>query len=377
MKKIIKTLALAAFTAAVFQFTSCQELIFSEIRNEVRLNDAEVSGDVYSLVRFQNSQENEILLASNGNIWAKDLSLNGSTTDWTKIAAPANVMQIYTTLAASQNEVYALTVNFEENESEGELEPTSQRILCGKYDAEGSIEWSEVSDLELKTDRDNGSKNILFCTNSVKKENRKAFANIGGAIYVLENASATKLEESGLTFKDNSSSSKSVSFFDGKYYFCDECSVTDETESSGAEVLYRASGSSVSYLKKGETAIDDDGKTVDAWQTVSIESISSIKSICAVSDALLFGTNEGLKMVSLSDKVPGTSLANLWANTSSALSTYYEVKNVLAVDPTKIPSEADLYASLDFEDVSSDTMAVFDSVGLWAYFPDRGNWNKE
>ncbi|MBQ7157901.1 MAG: hypothetical protein IJS09_00540, partial [Treponema sp.] len=73
MKKIIsKTTSLfLALTACMFM--SCNDVIFSTILDEVKLESAQVSGDINSIVRYT-CDDKEYLYLDNGNVWRKDMT---------------------------------------------------------------------------------------------------------------------------------------------------------------------------------------------------------------------------------------------------------------------------------------------------------------
>ena len=59
----------AVFAAGVF--SGCQDPIFWNIRQEVKLEEATIYGDIFSIVRFKDK-----LFIANGNIYSKDKNAN-------------------------------------------------------------------------------------------------------------------------------------------------------------------------------------------------------------------------------------------------------------------------------------------------------------
>ena len=98
---------------------------------------------------------------------------------------------------------------------------------------------------------------------------------------------------------------------------------------------------------------------------------STIYSMALAGDYLVVGTASGLKYINKNNWREDTV-----ANSASALSSYYEVHCVFVVDPDKSPWQTDTYASAIFSGTTSSG-ASSKNEGLWAYYPGRGNWNRE
>ena len=98
---------------------------------------------------------------------------------------------------------------------------------------------------------------------------------------------------------------------------------------------------------------------------------STIYSMALAGDHLVVGTASGLKYINTNNWREETV-----ANSASALSSYYEVHCVFVVDPDKSPWQTDTYASAIFSGTTSSG-ASSKNEGLWAYYPGRGNWNRE
>ena len=58
MKKILFTIISAIF--AISTFTSCNDPIFPTIRNEVALEEAQISGFINSIVRYEDDLYNDV-----------------------------------------------------------------------------------------------------------------------------------------------------------------------------------------------------------------------------------------------------------------------------------------------------------------------------
>lgn len=390
--------SLLVFIAALL--SSCDGVIFDTIRDEVELTDAQVSGDVYSLARHTAADSREYLFVTLGKIFKKDVneattSGNGtdldeeakgySTSDvgnWTQIEKPGKIAVTISSSynsASSKSELYLLSLNWESVDSDGENEPIDWTLYWSENDGETwTVCTYESGDNVVVSASSYSQKSSVFGTNSVQKEHRAAFANLKGTVYRLNGGVATEISSDTASYiydSDSESNLRSVSTFDGAtFYFTTSYAMTsNETYSSDATILYYASGSSVYYRKASDT---------DWSSAVSVSGISSINSIAYVSGRLVAGTSSGLDNAVLGTTgdnldIPTGDSGTISANATSTLSSYYEIKTVLAIDPSKTDTATDLYASTDFDGTSSSTSATFQNVGLWAYYPERGKWNRE
>ena len=55
----------------------------------------------------------------------------------------------------------------------------------------------------------------------------------------------------------------------------------------------------------------------------------------------------------------------------------YQILTLLAEDPDKKEMDNSIYATIDFRSSGSSIAVSFENIGLWAYYPKRGNWNRE
>ena len=62
----------------------------------------------------------------------------------------------------------------------------------------------------------------------------------------------------------------------------------------------------------------------------------------------------------------------------SKLTSSYNILATLNATPDKTEAESSLYASINFYGTGSSSSSVsYTDVGLWSYYPSRGNWNRE
>ncbi|MBR0487935.1 MAG: hypothetical protein IJJ70_09590 [Treponema sp.] len=384
MKKYLNSITKIAVLACAALFCSCSGVIFDTIRTEVKLTDAQVSGDVFCITRHSGHDGSEYLYTSLGTIKRKDVTENSTATglyggQWKVVNKPSGL--ITGIISASDSYLYLTSLKIETVEDDGENEPKSYSIYYSDDDGET---WNSVKlsdDTEISTLTYSGSIVKVFGTNSPKAANRAAFLNYAGLTYKLE-AGVAKSISADSTYVNLGTSSQSVALLDGVYYFSDNYSMTsNETSDTDATCIYTGSSDSIKYLYTGTYDADADGY---GWVSVDPD-LGTIYSLSYAQDKILVGTSEGIKNIILNDTTdanlrkyePSNSTGTFSSNAASALSSYYQVWQTLVLDPSENLEESDLYASMDFEDSSSNTSATFQNVGMWAFYPGRASWNRE
>ena len=356
MKKYYKLSVAVIAITALFQFSGCQDEIFNEIRDEIKLEDSTVSGHINSIIRFNpNGGGTEYIAIQNGGVYYRNAAVE-TETDWTKDSRTAGQVS---KIAADKEYIYALYTDWKEDLDEGEWVRNSTSIVC-KKNIEDS--WTKIYTVDSNTNVN------LFCTNAKKKENRKAYVRIGSTgVYELNGT----LPPSSMETRDTNAStvptkdSNSCAWLGGKVYFFNGlAAASNETATTEATTIYYASGSTVYYSSDGST-----------WNSQSAGDV--VYSISYTSDYLCLGTDAGYQQMPHSEGTPTGSANDNFSNTSSTLSSYYEVWAVLAVNPEKTQAGNTIFASLDYSGSSSSTSAVFDNIGLWGYYSGRAKWNRE
>ncbi|BDC96930.1 hypothetical protein [Treponema saccharophilum] len=394
--------------------SSCHDVIFDDIRKEVKLEDAQVSGSINSIVRYlvknvpvettnddgtvTESFENiDYLFTQTGRIWKKDASYE-KPHGWSEVKKPESDAdyKYVNKLAADSDYLYAQLTLINEDTDDEELESSGCQLF---YSADGGESWNPVSVSLDGTDTDtfaSGSA-VLFCTNAIKNEHRKAFVKIsytssstsntktrlfelngGTASDVTETYASTDLSSGTDDDDEKSTGAKSCAYFNGNYYFSSSLAmVTDESADADATYIYYSSGDIIYYSADGTIS---DGKFADYVDV----GCSTIYSMSLTKDYLYLGTADGIEHVAFEKdendeptRVPTSSTSDFSTNAASALSSYYEVNCVLAVDPTRSESANAIYGTSVFSGSPSSTGASQSNVGLWAYFSSRGSWNLE
>lgn len=340
--KTISSVFLGAFIAA--GFTGCMNPIFHYIKEEVKLEEMKIHGDIYSFARI-GEDSNAKIFVSNGKIYWKEASKEGHG-GWTEFKKPEG--QVYTIASDESDNLYAVTFISSKYDSDGEMKVTEKRLYaCSAADGD----WTQIDSISIGED---SLKDVyaLMGTNSFKKEHRKAFINIRGTGYKLENRSKTAYSEAN--------GKKSCAYLDGVKFYTGNaaCSNKDDT------LIYYADGSTLKATGtlNGESVTDE---------KIASGVRSTINGIAVCEGSVLINTNSGAALVN------GTSGSEItWANLTSTLSTLYEGRACIIVDPSKTYDKAICYAGLTVEGTGSNS-ALFTHEGLWSYYPSRGKWNVE
>ena len=221
MKKILKFLSVN-FLSLVF-FTGCYDPVFDDIRKEVPLEDSEISGYINDLTRFRSvydsvlkdgtvqQKEAEFLVLQNGIIYAKQISPDSDLTDlsygeshgkWFKTGSGISPLSYdyygekfngeYIVKTASEfngtkSTVYALSTKWGKNDDYGRNIPTEFKLysmdkINGTWSPLATANQYLKNCFATGIDSNYGTDVIiqLFCTNTPKVENRRAFLRLGG-----------------------------------------------------------------------------------------------------------------------------------------------------------------------------------------------------
>ncbi len=391
MKNGTKTIISILTTALLAGLTSCSDVIFDTIREEVKLSDAQLTGTVHSLIRVQDSSDSKeyLFATTNSIVWRKDINDavesgtdedsdgDGVTTSenghWENFTAPGKKFVLLA--ANSKGEIYASTTQVESVTDSGENEPITSYLKY--YDTNNaSAGWQDVKNTDgtaiSVSISSESTKQVVFCTNTPKNAHRYAFANIAGTIYSLDGGVATEIDEDDTTCNFVSyGSSVSAATFDGNtfYFSSNTAMTTNENYNTDATMMYYASGKYIYYRDADDTA----------WSSKYVSDISSVNAIGITGNKILVGTEGGLDAVKFADDgyTPTSDDTSVSANASSTLSSSYIVNQLLVVNPAKNDTATDIYAATNFTGTTSSSSATRKNASMWAYFVARGKWNRE
>ena len=435
MKKIFLSISIAA---AVFGFTSCYDAIFYNIRTEVPLEDGVINGYTNSIVRYQEPDETEFLYLQNGNVYYKQISEDDDKTKltknqdhdkWTKdSSAPEGISYSYfdqefsgtysCKLASDSNYVYLLGATPEYDESSSRNILKNFKLYCySKANGWKSVEQINTILKQYESTLDNDkymmdSSIQLFCTNAPQNEHRKAYIRIGGGSpddkwmsdkqtygndFTSEVINCGIIELNGtdtdtttvvpegtgkIGTLDKTGAGKNTAsaiYANGTVYFLDYlASSTNETKNKDADYIYFGNGNILYWFEAASvssvTALDAEpvGKSTGC--------ADSILSMCVTNDSIILGTyKKGAYRVKTTNGKPETSTSEFTTNAASVMYEPYIVRMLFCTDPS-LGETADgsaLYSAIQFQYTESSASASYKNVGLWSYYKDRGNWNKE
>ena len=372
-KTFFKNIKFPAFLLSLLPlFFSCHGVIFDTIRDEVKLADAVISGDIQDIIRYKDD-----IYVSTGKISHRSVSLtkdiNGKTEEECQAANEVFVAAadqkselksfsspsgyIYS-LAADSNNLYALSVITEEDDDRYNV-PTKRILWCYTATEEGKEgSWKEIWSKSYDGSKDD--KAFLFCTNTLNKSNRHAYFRYQKTIYELK---GEELGDTGMTSDINS-----CTVLGSTVHFSSAYAMTsNESSEDESTYIYRSSGDTVYYSTNGNN-----------WESVDLN-CDTILSLAITKDYLLAGTASGIVHTPLKadsngkNAIPSSGNADFDTNADSTLSSYYEVPALLTIDSSKSEKDATIFATC----LTSSTSASLNNVGLWSYFATEGEWNRE
>lgn len=358
---------------AVFAFSSCQYVIYASIRKEVTLKDSSVEGVVRSIIRVSSGGTEYLYITNGGEIFRKPNSGNSadhSYGGWQKVCSNKDIgsSDYIMALAADSDHIYAFVAWWDENTDKGQNRWNARAIYAS---ADGK-EWTEVRDIDTDpTDTEDDNPALyLFCTNTIKNENRSAYFNYDGTGYKLNGTNAPTEEANASANKDKKDDygAASCAFINDKvefahasdkYYYYGSASCTNEAKDNDATIR---------YYSKGGTTLYWDGAV-----TGSRKADVHIYSLAVTADYILVGTAGGIEHYKLNADGSVGGEESFKTNADAIMSGGYEVNSLLVINPEKNETETAIYAATDFE----GRYKQFDHACLWAYYPERGNWNRD
>lgn len=350
MKKILKTLTLSLIFIPFI--AGCKAPVFYEIMRDVAPEEATVNGVITSITRYKSDTEKLVTFSSDGLIW-KDA--NGTAHgQWSCFPDSNQLSGKIIKTAADDSNLYVVTITFHEDVEKGLNLPDAATLWC--YD--GS--WDKVSTPELLP----GNFNI-FCTNDVDINNRSAYLRIGDKVYTLNGKTfPTSKPETG-------NYNSVVSDGNSNYIFFESTASV-----KNGNYIYWGEGSKLYYSNQ----------KAEGKKTLALDAGTDISCLAVTSDSILIGRGDfsnsliskgGIAKTSLTNGVPGNSLESFSTNATSQLASVYQIYTLLVANPDQPELNASIYASMGFKGSGSSTSVSYDNIGLWSYYPARGNWNRE
>ena len=420
MKRNIKSITLGLLLAALtFSFVSCgYEPVFYGIMHDVAPEEATVSGNISAIARCTVNSEEYLVLSSGGSLMYKKLlvSQHGEWTD-EKIVLPftlhhynyfststessGHIGQQILRVIADESNLYLLTASFKQDDEYGVVLPdTIFMWACplSSLFAENTAAWKNIAESkpELFPTRLENSESqflmdfALFYTNAPMAAHRKAYLSVtnsanGAVSYYCLNGTADPVKDdtigtgsSYIQVGEKASKVSSAFYTEDTLYFSDSpVAVTNETLSAAAT---QACLSGVDEKKDIYILNKNDSK---AAKLLTLE--SPVSCIAYTADSIIVGegsyssnysSNGGIDRILLdSNGNPQKTVSDFDNNAKYQFTSAYIMLTLICADPSKKEAEASLYASISYR--GSNSNASFNDVGLWSYYPARGNWNRE
>lgn len=400
----------AVLSATIF-FAGCYNEVFYDIMQDVAPEDATVSGNISAITRYTVSETEYLVVNADSGLRYKK-ALDSGHGNWKTLGgdklpfdfhsydyfdAKHNGEQLIKILA-DETTLYLVTVSYENDDSEGISAPTVVKLYGAEisdWDAVEKASWTKIIGEEESSEYFNFAKSDtyyyttlfgIFQTNAPQKAHRRAYIRVGNSnatYYELSGTASPQLKEDVKTQevqngKSSTNRAQSVVWFgEDPLFFNATASTTNETYNENATYFYYADGKTV-YHSKEAGAVENDTVNADA----------AVSALMTCADALIIGRGDfstsssttssgGLKKTSLDkDGVPGTSLEDFKTNAKTKFNSYHII-SLLNATPGETEAKSDMYTSITFRGTGSTSGGSAKNIGLWSYYRDRGNWNRE
>lgn len=397
MKKIF----LFTFVTSLFIFMGCQNYdIYKALREDVKPETATVSGNIGTITRYTASGTEFLVVAADSGLRYK-LKDDNSHGAWKTYPLPfslhtydfdssSHTGEQLISVLANENTLYILSASYYNTTAEGISYPSSIK-LWGKQIIANGDEWNEDTEWVLIVEDDFDlfpiyeysddyyfSEFRVFQTNAPKKAHRAAFIRTYDAErkkYIYHKLVGTKypveftLKDSDIIDPDPSTDEdyqpgalSAVYFKNGIKFFVGPVATTNETYQNEASYYYYTNGDNKLIASNGSN------------NTHEMDFYTAISALATTADSILVGYNNygGIDRATLENGIPKEQ-APFETNAQYQITDSYIVLSLLNASPEQKELDSALYASVTFTGASYN----FDNVGLWSYYPERGNWNRE
>lgn len=385
MQKFLTTIILIFSLLTALITTGCFNAVFPQIRAEVDMEEGTVNGTIHSIVRFT-AGSTEYFYLGNGRIYRKDAngeahgqwyepSHSGiSYISYDKSSDNINGVQIVK-LASCKDALFAVGVTYKTDS--GESTPNGKKL----FKSTDGTSWTEID--TYPANKDTIGNFDIFCTNDTNANDRKAFARRDGSLYELTassdksnvwNTAISKgaTSATGTTPKGQigGSTKSCVNFKNATYFFNAASGV-----SSDGNTMYWATWTKYTKKLSAANTAASDNELPPATASVDVGYGAWSMAVC--SDAIIVGTDQGgIRRVKLSGYLPISS-GTVSTKGASTITSPYRIYAMMSKDPSKTEAANTVYASVSFSGTENSTAGATRYVGLWSYYPGRGNWNRE
>ena len=424
MKKTIKQNILSILlTVTALAFSSCYSPIYYGIMNDVAPEKATVSGNISTIARGLVDGEEYLFLNGNGGLMYKALSSakHGEWTSYKELPFDLHHYNYYFTskdghegqqvlrVITDQNNIYLLSVKYETDTEDGIVLPEQfflwtrplNGFIQGKKDAWTNLAQGEgAKAFPTKKNTEEGSFETYFnlvYTNSPKPEHRKAFIrstdpNTKADTYYALNGSAALTKDDSIgasnyiaTDTDKKNTRVNSVFYIGDTLYYSDSQVVCTNESLNTPASYACLSSSDTNYNSTKKLYLFEGDP--SAMSLLVEAKSAIASLAITADSVIIGegsynasytSNGGIQRIELdSSSKPKKETAKFTNNAEYQFTSAYIVMSLLCADPSKTEAQSSLYATITYRGAGTSSSATPANIGLWSYYPLRGNWNRE
>lgn len=353
MKKILKKLTIAALFAVGFSFISCHDPIFENILNEVPLETNGIKGDITNIIKM-----GDYVYLTNGIVYKRPIDIQGNE-KWERLIKSRDPKYWFSGFSANRisyiaagDKLYGIATLWAQTE-EGVNIDKNGKTLC-YFDTASNL-WKAVISIPTSV-----TPVLIFNDDTINK----AYARFSdGSVYLLNNGSVGSKE----TTNSKISSCSNGNLFPGT------CAHT-----LGAYTYYLSEDDN--YLHRVNKADKSNEKKISL-------SVGQLISFDITSDTIIFGTSAGIAHISLTQANTafdnaGTDAASVSAftfknNAKAIFTTSYECNPILVCDSTKTENNTIIFAGLNYKGEPGSGKGIYNNTGLYAYYPERGTWNKD
>ncbi len=353
----------------IFAATSCHDNIYSLIEQEVPQQNG-LEGDISSIVPFKGS-----LYTSNFRIYRKTLSPSSATGQynyqWSRVNASSDGSSLsrVVSIAADDTYLYCYTVNIVTNKDDAVNYPQTRTVYCST----NGETWTKVTESNNKVvlfDNQVGNGKTGTSTSGRKAYLLTHEANSDGTI------TSTKLLSlnGSATPTDSTASTNVVNATENANWI-----TARAIKVNGSEKIINTTAATVNdagtyaYYAKGSSVVCTNGDSTSD-QTIELSS-GPIWALAATNDYLLVGTTNGIYRTAIQGNKVSSSVSDFGNNAQTLLTSH--INCIYVLDSSLSEAGTDEYASLSILGPLSSAADSFKETGLYAFYPGRGNWNRD
>ena len=143
--------------------------------------------------------------------------------------------------------------------------------------------------------------------------------------------------------------------------------------------VYWGSGSRLYYILDADSTPASADDSISTNRNVSALAVCKDSIIIGMGNTSAYSTSSygGITRSPLTSEGKPTGTADFSTNADTQISSGYIVSALLNANPAENELDSALYAGVFFYGSGSSNAVSYSSIGLWSYYPSRGNWNQE